>query len=181
MTAYQNFPLDFTKRTLELVNEYKGDYEATLLVNCLLGLLIAPNEYEEIKEELRKENSNAKVWKDFIDKVENWEKCKAKEGKQKQRAANLMNFIKSIRNSLAHFYFEPIQEKRVKGFRFRDTNGFKVDLTNKEIKKLVQTLTPIAERAFRKNVQSDESAHKVFKERQHQTPIVFNESPTKFS
>lgn len=34
------FDRDFMRRTLQLVRSYSGPYDATLLLNCLLGLLI---------------------------------------------------------------------------------------------------------------------------------------------
>src|SRR4051794_33161821 len=36
------FEREFMKRTLTIVKEYQGEYDATLLLNCLLGLLIVP-------------------------------------------------------------------------------------------------------------------------------------------
>ncbi|MFW5332204.1 HEPN family nuclease [Hydrogenophaga sp. ZJX-1] len=42
---YENdFELSFMQRTLDLVKEYNDPNEATLLINCLLGLLILPKE-----------------------------------------------------------------------------------------------------------------------------------------
>lgn len=180
MSEYQNFPLDFTNRTLELVKEYKGDYEATLLVNCLLGLLVAPNEFDEIKETLKKEKSNPEKWKPFIDCVENWGTY-TKKGKQNPRPKTLMSFIRSIRNSLAHFNFQPIHEKeRVEGFVFRD-NGFKASLRNGMIEQLAKDLVPIAETAFRNNIKMDEIDYEAHKQIRHQTPVAFSESSKKFS
>ena len=41
------------KYTLEIVQRYGGEYDATLLLNCLLGLLIVPKEacFESISED----------------------------------------------------------------------------------------------------------------------------------
>lgn len=38
------FIKDFMRRTLKIVRDYEGPYDATLLVNCLLGLLIVSKE-----------------------------------------------------------------------------------------------------------------------------------------
>lgn len=120
-----------------------------MLVNCLLGLLAVPNEFDEIKEELKKEKSNSEKWKPFIDCVENWGTYKSKDGEQIPRPETLMSFIRSIRNSFAHLNLEPRHEnKRVKGFVFRDKNGFKASLKNDRIKRLAKDLVPIAETAF---------------------------------
>jgi hypothetical protein len=40
MENAQQFERDFMRRTLELVRSYRGPYDATDLLNCLLGLLI---------------------------------------------------------------------------------------------------------------------------------------------
>ncbi|WP_462137712.1 HEPN family nuclease [Candidatus Mycalebacterium sp.] len=177
MSEYQNFPLDFTKRTLELVKEYEGDYEATLLINCLLGLLVAPHEFDEIMYLLRREEERTKWRKLFLDRVEDWGTYKAKDNKEKPRGQTLINFIRSIRNSLAHFHFEPMHKnKKVKGFCFRDKNGFKANLTNEEIEKLAKTLLPIVEKAFENNIATDRFAYETHKERQNETPVALSES-----
>ncbi|HST62670.1 MAG TPA: HEPN family nuclease, partial [Longimicrobium sp.] len=38
------FERDFMRRTLRIVQDYSGASEATLLLNCLVGLLIVPKE-----------------------------------------------------------------------------------------------------------------------------------------
>lgn len=38
------FAKSFMGRTLEIVQGYNGPYEATLLINCILGLLVLPKE-----------------------------------------------------------------------------------------------------------------------------------------
>ena len=59
---YSNqFELDFMKRTLEIVKDYQGERDATLLINCLLGLLVVP-----------KETLFNKIPKDPITALKNW-------------------------------------------------------------------------------------------------------------
>ena len=41
---YDTIDYDFIKRTLEIIDEYQGDNDVTLLINCCLGLLILPKE-----------------------------------------------------------------------------------------------------------------------------------------
>jgi hypothetical protein len=61
---YRDFERDFMRRTLELVREYQGPYDATFLLNCLLGLLIVPAErsLDEIPEDRVESLPN---WGDF--------------------------------------------------------------------------------------------------------------------
>ena len=42
MSYNSNFERAFIERSLALVQEYKGPFDATLLLNCLLGLLVVP-------------------------------------------------------------------------------------------------------------------------------------------
>lgn len=39
------FDIEFIERTQKLIEKYDGDTEFTLLINCLLGLIIIPSEY----------------------------------------------------------------------------------------------------------------------------------------
>lgn len=41
---YKNFEKDFVTRTLETIHKTPSDYEVTLLINCLLGLVVLPDE-----------------------------------------------------------------------------------------------------------------------------------------
>lgn len=41
---YNQIEIDFIRRTLVLVKEYDGQYDATFLINCCLGLLVFPKE-----------------------------------------------------------------------------------------------------------------------------------------
>jgi hypothetical protein len=44
MSFNSDFERAFMDRSLLLVKEYNGPYDATILLNCLLGLLIVPKE-----------------------------------------------------------------------------------------------------------------------------------------
>jgi hypothetical protein len=51
MGVYKDIEKDFAKRTLKIIDQYDRakhpgpeNYEVTLLVNCLVGLLILPHE-----------------------------------------------------------------------------------------------------------------------------------------
>ena len=51
MGLYQNIDIDFARRTLKILDQYDelkrsgaNNFEVTLLINCLVGLLILPHE-----------------------------------------------------------------------------------------------------------------------------------------
>jgi len=47
MSYLDNFEHSFMQHTLEILREYEGAYDATILVNCLLGLLVVPRSLSE--------------------------------------------------------------------------------------------------------------------------------------
>ena len=44
MNYKSKFELDFMSRSREIIEQYQGPYDATLLINCMLGLLVVPKE-----------------------------------------------------------------------------------------------------------------------------------------
>lgn len=44
---------DFVSRTQEIVNDYDGDYEVTMLLNACVGLLFICNEKSELQEHIK--------------------------------------------------------------------------------------------------------------------------------
>ena len=124
-----DFKHEFLHRTLFLIKEYKGPYNATFLVNCLLGLLIVPREtwYEDIPEE------------DF-NSLPNWgiERDSITPGNGYSHPPNLRQLVKKLRNAVAHFDVEPISEgNEVGGFLFKDRDGFRAALSLDEIRVFV--------------------------------------------
>ena len=44
MSYLSDFERSFSDHTLQLVRGYEGPFDATLMVNCLLGLLVVPKD-----------------------------------------------------------------------------------------------------------------------------------------
>lgn len=136
MRYEDKFELDFMKRTLEIVEEYQGELDATLLLNCLLGLLIVP-----------KETSLLKIPKDPIRDLEKWGispdsiKEFGKETKGNDNPRTLRGIVWHLRNSVAHFRFVPIYDNnQVIGFEFNDQSGFLAELNLSEMNTFVRRL-----------------------------------------
>jgi hypothetical protein len=103
MGNYRNFELEFVQRTLALITQYEGfiytqpferQYNYTLLVNCLLGLIVMPKEKsftylpkERLTNEMKKEMG-------LMDSIVN------------EEITTLQDLIISLRHSIAHFDFE---------------------------------------------------------------------------
>jgi hypothetical protein len=134
MEYRDEFEKDFMSRTLKFVREYKGEYNATLIINCLLGLLVVPKEtsYDKIPNDPIREN------------LSSWglsEECITNYGNQNPKT--IRQLVRHLRNSVAHFKIEPIQGKGrlVEGFRFENRSGFMATITLPELRAFVEKLS----------------------------------------
>jgi hypothetical protein len=136
MEYNRKFQHDFMNRTLYIMHEYKGPYDATILINCLLGLLVLPKEtlinrippdpYEELAQ-----------WGINPKSIVKFGKCE--DGYE--HAPTLRQFVRRLRNAVAHFNVEPLnREEEVYGFAFRDRNGFHAEISLNELREFVINL-----------------------------------------
>ena len=125
------------ERTLSLATQYDGQLDATLLVNCLLGLLIVPKE-ALIEKIPRTEFAMLYEWGIKPDSIKKIGKCDC--GHEHQ--PDLRQLVRRLRNAVAHFRIEPIHSSdRVSGFSFRDQSGFYAVLSLEELKEFVTCLS----------------------------------------
>ena len=136
MQFEKKFERDFMRRTLKLVQEYTGPYDATLLLNCLLGLLIVP-----------KETSLDKIPTDPISKLKDWGispssiKRFGKKTNANQYPDTLRGIVHNMRNSVAHIRVKPVhRSEQVKGFEFTDQSGFEASIDLDEVRVFVEKL-----------------------------------------
>ncbi|MFC6225633.1 HEPN family nuclease [Hymenobacter artigasi] len=132
MSESINYPIDIVKRTQYLLKEsrvFADDYEVTFLVNCLLGLLVAANEFDNRNgKKLRDKNLSTSLLNDipetlrFISinsitkriSVENdnvsWQILdkNALSTDAKKSDYNLGWFLGKLRNGIAHQHIEAI-------------------------------------------------------------------------
>lgn len=131
------FAKSFMSRTLELVAQYDGAYDATFLINCLLGLLVLPKEALLNKIPATPLGS-LDQWGIQRSSIKNPGKCDYGH----QHDLTLRQFVRRMRNAVAHFQVEPFPKKGdVVGFTFKDRNGFRVELTLAELKQFVVKLS----------------------------------------
>ncbi len=131
MSYRKDFEQHFLEKTLDILNDYKGDKNVTLLLNCLVGLLIVPYEifYEKIPYIESKKLKEYGISLESISVLEN---------------PTLRQVIEHLRNAVAHFRIEPYpQGQDVEGFIFEDrwdddSVNFKAKLTVKEIETFVK-------------------------------------------
>ena len=145
MEFTEEFERDFMKRTLQLLMDYPGEYDATLLLNCLLGLLVVP-----------KETSLEKIPTDPISKLGKWgispESITSfgRKNRANHYPETLRGVVYNLRNSVAHFRIRPIEEnRRVIGFSFTDMSGFAATIDIKEMRIFVERLASYLERSIK--------------------------------
>ena len=101
----------FVCRTNKLIQEYNGRYDATMLLNCLLGLLIVP--FEKYNNYCRDEERTS-VIRGMFDQLQ-------AEGRYDSCGYDYDDFgiLRCLRNAIAHFHVESIADEGVvTGFRF---------------------------------------------------------------
>lgn len=108
----QNFSIEFVRRTKEILQDYSGKRDMTLLLNCTLGLIILP--YEKGRS-----SRNQRIWKTSIEDIKelhgvqidifNPIKYRHKTTKQLEYyPKNLESILRKIRNGIAHQHIEPV-------------------------------------------------------------------------
>lgn len=122
---YEVFERDFIIRTLKIISQYEQyvlpkpeeHYEVTLLINCLLGLLVLPNELclEDIPDVPIKQLYGWGLKEEYI---QNCRPARPKDG------LTLKDVILHMRNSVAHGQFKSSgQEKEIKQLEFSANQG----------------------------------------------------------
>lgn len=137
-----DFARSFMRRTLDIAQDYRGPYDATLLINCLLGLLVIPNE-KLINKVPDDPLSKIEAWGISSSSIINSGKCSLGH----KHELNVRQIIRQLRNSVAHFRIEPIQrEGEVIGYSFKDRSGFHAELSVSELKLFVSKLAAYLEK-----------------------------------
>lgn len=121
MSYLTNFEQSFCAHTLQLMEKHENerDFPATLLINCLLGLLVLPSEkaFKAIPE-------------DKLETIAEWglnRSCIRHPGSVKgKESETLRDFTINLRHAVAHFNISPMPTNDdVEAFRF--TNERKLD------------------------------------------------------
>ncbi|MEH2317000.1 HEPN family nuclease [Nostoc sp.] len=126
------FERDFIARTLEIVEQYEKyimksvsetqQFEVTLLINCLLGLLIFPREhcFNSIPA---KPIDELEEWGLSPDFIQNWGRHPGKLKSEKHYT--LVEFVYRLRNAVAHARLRPHGNGvRITSLEFTDEHDF---------------------------------------------------------
>ncbi len=141
MSFNSDFERAFIQRSLELVKQYEGPYDATLLLNCLLGLLVVP-----------KESCLASIPDTPISELSAWGinpeavRSYGSSNRPDNDPRNLRGLVWRLRNAVAHFRFKPIPDRgEVTAFNFKDQSGFEATLPLTELRVFVERLAAYIE------------------------------------
>ena len=135
MSYLDNFEHSFMQHTLKNVQTYKGSFDATTLINCLLGLLVLPK--EKFLEAIPSEPlSKLSKWGISPNSIRN----AGRKTTKNPQPNTLRGLVYNLRNSVAHFHLKPIpRTKEVCSFEFTD-NEFHAVIKIKELRDFVERL-----------------------------------------
>ncbi|MDR3502218.1 MAG: HEPN family nuclease [Legionella sp.] len=126
---YDDIEIDFVSRTKKLIEQYQGEYEATLLINCCIGLLVLPkekhlNSIPEVSIE-----QTGKTW--GLSRMAISTDCQ-------ECGYKLRNVIRRIRNGICHFKVNTIPDGsgKIVRIKIKDRGRFQVILSIDELKEL---------------------------------------------
>ena len=131
MGAYENIDIDFAKRTLKIPEQYDQtkqpgleNFEVTLLVNCLIGLLVLPQQRRNdlIPDVPVEELADWGIEPGFIG---SWGKVVGTCGDKQ----TLRRLVCHLRNGVCHFRIEAKgTEIDIERLTFSDLNGFRATI-----------------------------------------------------
>ena len=137
MSYLSNFERSFSEHTLHLVRGYDGPYDATLMVNCLLGLLVVPKEtvLDAIPEAPLSDLPRWGIQRSSI-------KCAGRPTKTNPNPESLRGLVANLRHSVAHFRIRPAPDKgEVHSFEFTNDVGLHAVISLTEMREFVERLS----------------------------------------
>lgn len=138
MSYLSNFERSFSEHTLEVVDEYAGKYGATLLINCLLGLLVVPKEtmLHAIPDTPLTALSEWGIDPNSIRAPGN------ARGRNDPDPNTLRGLIFNLRHAVAHFNIKPVPSNgEVRAFKFTNERGLVAEVTIAELREFVKRLS----------------------------------------
>lgn len=124
------------KHTLEIVENYQGPFDATILVNCMLGLLVVPKE-RYIKAIPEQPLTELAQWGIRPESIQN----PGRVTDTNPRPETLRGLVKNLRHSVAHFTLKPIPANAdVHSFEYRNDSGLHAVISLAEMRVFVKKL-----------------------------------------
>lgn len=142
MSYLGDFDRAFMKHTLRIVDEYQGGFDATLLVNCLLGLLVVPKEsfVQAIPEVPLTELAQWGINPESI-------RSPGKPYPGNPKPDTLRGLVIALRHAVAHFRIKPIPETLdVHSFEYRNDRGLHAVISLTEMRAFTKKLAAYLEK-----------------------------------
>ena len=138
MSYLSNFERSFSEHTLAVLNEYTGQYDATLLINCLLGLLVLP-----------KEGMLSAIPETPISELQQWgispasiKNPGAVYSPSDPDPNTLRGLVANLRHAVAHFRIQPVpKEGDVVAFEFKNNRCLHAVIPISELRDFVRRLS----------------------------------------
>jgi hypothetical protein len=136
MSYLDNFEHSFMKHTLQIVRDYKGPFDASILINCLLGLLVVPKE-TSLNAIPLDPLSDLTKWGINPDSIES----AGNKTRGNPEPNTIRGLVINLRHSVAHFKLSPVpRTSDVHSFEFSNRDGFKATISLKELNVFVDKL-----------------------------------------
>lgn len=143
MSYVGEFDRAFMRHTLRILEKYDGEFDATLLVNCLLGLLVVPKE-SCLKAIPETPLAELGTW--GIDPRAIRHPGEAYPGNP--RPATLRGLVISLRHAVAHFRIRPIPSRGdVHSFEYRNDKKLHAVIPLAQMREFTRRLAEHLERA----------------------------------
>jgi len=123
---YEIFDIEFIERTKKVIEEYKGTYSITLLLNCLLGLIVLPSEYYKRRSRsfFEKDCTEFKELKGLLDNA-TFNPTKRRNNNWVADNKSLKTLIKKVRNGVSHQQIECVGNNgKWQSVTIKDINTF---------------------------------------------------------
>ena len=125
MSEYKNFEYDFISRTLNILENYDGEYEITSLINNCIGLLILPKALLERKLPTDVLNDNKKAYGISRKNINFIRTESAQDQFDNYDEYNIRNVVTHMRNAISHGHIEQqaIAQGEIESLKFEDFLG----------------------------------------------------------
>ncbi len=137
--SYNDFEKDFPRHTIEILEKYfsKEPHNVTLLINCMVGLLILP------QEKFFKNNTFLKKLPEEIPPDWGLTREHVKQVQCSARGYKLENIVRHMRNAVAHMKIKtiPRSNNEIEKITFKDISNFELEIPVADLKTFIIKLS----------------------------------------
>ena len=114
MAQIVHYEIEFVQRTKEILQSYQGEYKLCNAINCVLGLIILPNEIIKERPNPYWDTNISDIQELGLLQIRKFEPIRSiRNGITNYYPKSLKVFLRKIRNGLAHQNIEPVNKNGV--------------------------------------------------------------------